>query len=114
VTDVPADVLAALRRAEDCRLRGAHKEHLGALLVLAALAAAGRAVPSAASVRTGSLVRDRRGVRRRVLKVSAGSVAATSPPPARNVRIPWHKITGFCDPPPPPGTVTRRRTPSLF
>jgi hypothetical protein len=114
VTDVPPDVLAALRRAEAARLSGDHRAHLGALLALAALAAAGRAVPTPASVRVGGLIRDQRGLWRRTVRVNAASVTASCPPPAGPSRVPWHQVTGFCDPPPLPGTVTRRQIPGLF
>jgi hypothetical protein len=115
VTDVTSDVLAVLRRAEASRLSGDDRGHLSALLELAALAAAGRAVPTPASVRVGGLIRDRRGQWRRVLNVSAFSVTATNPPPESPDRVPWHWVTGFCGVSPPPGTVTRRQTtPSLF
>jgi hypothetical protein len=114
VTDVPADVLALLRRAEASRLSGDHRAQLGALLALAAMAAAGWAVPTPASVRVGGLIRDQRGQWRRTVRVNTASVTASRPAPAGPARVPWHQVTGFCDPPPAPGTVTRRQIPGLF
>lgn len=114
MTDVPDRVRGALVRAAAARRRPDWCEYLRAMVDLSALAGEGLPVPSHRTVHVGGLVRDQRARWRRVERVSELSVAATLPPPERPARLPWHLVTGFCDPLPPPGTVVRNRGPFLF
>lgn len=114
MTDVPDRVRGALVRAAAARRRPDQHDHLWAMVELAAMARAGQPVPSQRTVCIGALVRDQRTRWRRVERVSELSVTASLPPPERPARLPWHQVTGFCDPLPPPGTVIHRRSPLLF
>ena len=97
MTDVPDQVRLALARAfalgpddQERRLQG--------LLEVLTLSAAGNPVPSPATVRAGSLVRDSDERWCAALLVAELGVFAGVPVDDGLVFLPWHNITAFAPP----------------
>jgi hypothetical protein len=110
MTDVPDQVRVALARAFSPGPDGQERRLQGLLEVLT-LSAAGNPVPSPATVRTGSLVRDSDERWCGALLVAEFGVFASEPVEDGLIFLPWHNVTAFAPAPGAPGACDPTRRP---
>lgn len=112
MTHVPEHVRIALARAFP---QGPDPQghRLQALLDVLVLAAAGNPIPSPATVRAGSLVRDAAETWLGAHLVAECGVFASDPAADELLFLPWHEITAFASAPPTASGANRSIDPVL-